>query len=61
MKKWAGDTFGLLDHVYFETEPMKSVDPGDSLDFSRSREHNIFDPEMSLLRSRGGHEMTVGE
>ena len=29
IRKWAGDTFGLLGHVYFETEPMKNVKPGD--------------------------------
>jgi hypothetical protein len=38
VKKWAGDTFGLLDHVYFETEPMKNVKPGDVLDFTKAKE-----------------------
>lgn len=38
VKKWAGDTFALLDHVYFETEPMAAVRPGDLLDFSKARE-----------------------
>jgi hypothetical protein len=38
VKKWAGDTFGLLDHVYFETEPMKNVKPGDVLEFSKAKE-----------------------
>jgi hypothetical protein len=38
VKKWAGDTFALLDHVYFETEPMIAVQPGDLLDFSKARE-----------------------
>jgi hypothetical protein len=38
IRKWAGDTFALLDHVYFETEPMKNVRPGDSLDFASARE-----------------------
>jgi len=36
--KWAGDTYGLLDHIYFETEPMKNVYPGDILDFSKIQE-----------------------
>jgi len=31
---WAGDTAGLLDHVYFETEPMIQATPGQRLDFS---------------------------
>jgi hypothetical protein len=30
-KKWTGDTFALLHHVYFETEPMKNVAPRDPL------------------------------
>ncbi|MBW2615294.1 MAG: hypothetical protein JRD02_03840 [Deltaproteobacteria bacterium] len=38
VKKWAGDTYDLLDHVYFETEPMIDVQPGDLLDFSRAQE-----------------------
>ena len=38
VKKWAGDTFGLLDHVYFETEPMKDIKPGDVLEFSKAKE-----------------------
>jgi hypothetical protein len=42
VKKWAADTFGLLDHVYFETEPMKNVKPGDLLDFSKAKEPEPF-------------------
>jgi hypothetical protein len=38
VRKWAGDTYGLLDHVYFETEPMKNVKPGDALDFTKAKE-----------------------
>ena len=38
IRKWGGDTFVLLDHVYFETEPMKNVKPGDILDFSKAKE-----------------------
>jgi hypothetical protein len=33
--RWASDTQGLLDHVYFDTEPMKYARRGDLLDFSR--------------------------
>lgn len=35
--KWGNDTQGLLDHVYFETEPMKDVTRGSILDFGRCR------------------------
>lgn len=38
VRKWGGDTYGLLDHVYFETEPMKNVKPGDVLDFRKAKE-----------------------
>jgi hypothetical protein len=38
VRKWAGDTYGLLDHVYFETEPMKNIKPGDVLDFTKAKE-----------------------
>ena len=38
IKRWAGDTYALLDHVYFETEPMINVSPGDVLDFSKAKE-----------------------
>src|SRR4030042_5411961 len=37
IKKWADDTPGLLDHVYYDTEPMKDVKRGDLLDFSKAR------------------------
>jgi hypothetical protein len=33
--RWGSDTQGLLDHVYFETEPMKHVTRGSVLDFSK--------------------------
>jgi hypothetical protein len=35
IKRWADDTFALLDYVYFETEPMADIKPGDTLDFSK--------------------------
>jgi len=37
IKKWADDTPGLLDHVYYDTEPMEDVKRGDLLDFSKAR------------------------
>jgi len=37
IKKWADDTPGLLDYVYFDTEPMGDAKRGDLLDFSKAR------------------------
>jgi len=37
IQKWADDTHGLLDYVYFETEPMIAAKPGALLDFGESR------------------------
>jgi hypothetical protein len=36
LTKWVDDTAGLLDYVYFDTEPMKDIQPGASLDFSHA-------------------------
>jgi uncharacterized phage-associated protein len=36
VKEWGGiNLYGLLDYVYFETEPMRNVKRGDKLDFSK--------------------------
>jgi hypothetical protein len=37
IQKWADDSPGLLDYVYFETEPMIETSPGALLDFSKSQ------------------------
>ena len=37
IQKWADDSHGLLDYVYFETEPMSETSPGALLDFSKSQ------------------------
>jgi hypothetical protein len=37
ISKWGDDTYGLLDYVYFETEPMLDAKKGDLLDFSKAR------------------------
>jgi len=37
IKKYGDDTPFLLDHVYFETEPMKEARKGKLLDFSKAR------------------------
>jgi hypothetical protein len=49
VKKWADDTFALLDYVYFETEPMIGVKPGDILDFSKAKEIPIVQ-EMPMKK-----------
>ena len=36
IQKWADDSYGLLDYVYFETEPMIEVKRGAVLDFSKA-------------------------
>ncbi|PKN37667.1 MAG: hypothetical protein CVU62_08050 [Deltaproteobacteria bacterium HGW-Deltaproteobacteria-2] len=41
IKKFAYDTPQLLDYVYFETEPMKNVDKGDLLDFSKAQKPRL--------------------
>ena len=34
VKLWSDDTYGLLNHVYFQTEPMLKAQPYEVLDFS---------------------------
>jgi len=50
ISKWGDDTFGLLDYVYFETEPMLEAKKGDLLDFSKARKPEKPEPiEMIKL------------
>jgi hypothetical protein len=37
IREYGEDTQALLDHVYFETEPMEGVKKGDLLDFTKAR------------------------
>lgn len=37
IQKWADDSYGLLDYVYFETEPMIEARPGTRLDFTKAQ------------------------
>jgi hypothetical protein len=37
IQKWADDSSGLLDYVYFETEPMTDAKRGSLLDFTKAR------------------------
>ncbi len=41
IKKYAHETAQLLDYVYFETEPMKNVNKGDMLDFSKAQKPRL--------------------
>ncbi|MBI4523775.1 MAG: hypothetical protein HY695_08200 [Deltaproteobacteria bacterium] len=36
IQKWADDSYGLLDYVYFETEPMIAAKRGSALDFTKA-------------------------
>jgi hypothetical protein len=50
ISKWGDDTFGLLDYVYFETEPMLEAKKGDLLDFSKAKKPEKPEPiEMIKL------------
>jgi hypothetical protein len=49
IKKYGDDTAQLLDHVYFETEPMLDAKKGDLLDFSKAKIQR-FDPPMETLK-----------
>jgi hypothetical protein len=50
ISKWGDDTFGLLDYVYFETEPMLEAKKGDLLDFSKAKKLEKPEPiEMIKL------------
>jgi hypothetical protein len=52
VRKWGdADINRLLDHVYFETEPMENVHRGDILDFSTIRpQMPKFDPKLDAAR-----------
>jgi hypothetical protein len=61
IRKWADDTFALLDYVYFETEPMADIKPGDILDFSKSKEkpvvHEIPMKKLSKKKLAEGKDL----
>lgn len=48
IKKYAMDLNGLLNFVYFETEPMHSVKPGDILSFSNLSKVNFKNDVMPV-------------
>lgn len=41
VKLWHDDTSGLLDFVYFHTDPMRNARPGDILSFANEKEPNL--------------------
>lgn len=41
IKTWGGDTYQLLDYVYFETEPMENVSYLDFLDFTKAKKQSV--------------------
>jgi hypothetical protein len=43
IKRWGGDTYQLLDYIYFETEPMEEVQFRDLLDFNKARKPQIIE------------------
>ncbi len=50
VKRWADDTGGLLDHVYFETEPMIAASRGRLLDFSLAEPSPRRSPDVELQK-----------
>ncbi|MBI4457173.1 MAG: hypothetical protein HY644_14930 [Acidobacteria bacterium] len=61
IETWADDTYGLLNHVYFHTEPMSEAQPGAVLDFSRSemplRERPIEMKRLSKTQIKRGRDL----
>lgn len=49
ISKWGDDTYGLLDHVYFETEPMLDARKGDLLDFFKAKKPEV-PKEIEMLK-----------
>lgn len=48
IEKWADDSYGLLDYVYFETEPMIEAERGAVLDFTKAQMPEI--PEKVKMK-----------
>ena len=49
IKRYGDDTAHLLDHVYFETEPMQDAKKGDTLDFSLTKAQPV-NPSVKLKK-----------
>lgn len=59
IKKYGLDTQALLDHVYFETEPMENVRKGDILDFTKARD--IPRPEVLSIPKPSKKQIEAGK
>lgn len=61
ISKWGDDTYGLLDYVYFETEPMIYAQKYQILDFSKVRQFETFKeiktPQLSEDKIKKGKEI----
>lgn len=55
IEKWGDDTSGLLDYVYFETEPMWEARKGDILDFSKAR----IPPALENIKTKQLPQSTI--
>lgn len=54
VQEWCDDTFGLLDHIYFHTGPMKRAMPGERLSFDGEEkiDYAQFQPVRMVPLSR---------
>lgn len=52
IKKFAWDLPGLLNYVYFDTTPMQTAKPGDTLDFSECRKFDLVNVKPIQLKSK---------
>jgi hypothetical protein len=59
VKRWGEDTPGLLDFVYFETEPMLQALPGQRLNFSLARKPQHDRPIKALPLPREKRERAL--
>ena len=58
---WADDTYGLLDYVYFRTEPMINAKPYEVLDFSTAckpkREESVSMLQISKTKAKKARDL----
>jgi len=59
ISKWGDDTYGLLDYVYFETEPMLDAKKGDMLDFSKAKKPEA--PQKIEMRKLSSKQLIKGK
>ncbi|MDO8785381.1 MAG: hypothetical protein Q7J12_04105, partial [Syntrophales bacterium] len=56
IKKYGDETPALLDHIYFETEPMVEVRKGDTLDFSKAKKSERIQNLQSIKMTKADIE-----